>query len=146
MSNRLSRDTEDAAKVLSALRDKYHPREMLEEKLSAAEDLRAKLVNVATGVRQWGVKSVGDDTLVSLNGAGSVLVHTDPESGHVLVSKNGAPAEPVALEFDVVNQEWIGVALDPDTVHRPGERHPRKSGLVVLSEHIVALLEPPTSA
>lgn len=131
--------------MFSALRDKYHPREMLQEKLSAAEDLRAKLVNVATGVRQWGVKSVQDDTLVSLNGAGSVLVHTDPESGHVLVSKNGGPPEAVALEFDVVNHEWVGTALDMDTVQRPGERHPRKSGLVALAEHIVRLLEPKPS-
>ena len=142
MSNRLSRDTEDAKKVFSALRDKYHPTELLQEKLSAAEDLRAKLVNVVGGVRQWGIKSVGDDTLVSLNGAGSVLVHTDPETGHVLASKNGAELEPVPLEFDVVDDEWVGTALDPDTVPRPGERHARKSGLLTLAEHIARLLEP----
>lgn len=130
--------------MFSALRDKYHPSEMLREKLSAAEDLRAKLVNVVSGVRQWGVKSVGDDTQVSLNGAGSVLVHTDLESGHVLISKNGGAAEPVALEFDVVNQEWTGAELDPDTVQQPGERHPRKSALVALAEHIVSLLGPAT--
>ena len=72
MSNRLSRDTEDAAKVLAAFRDKYHPRETLAEKLSAAEDLRAKLINVVTGVRQWTIKAMGDDTLVTLNGAAGV--------------------------------------------------------------------------
>lgn len=145
MSNRLSRDTEDAAKVLSALRDKYHPREMLREKLSAAEDLRAKLVNVATGIRQWGVKAIEDDTLVSLNGAGSVLVHTDTETGQLQVAKSGGEPELVDLEFDVINQEWVGREIDTDTVLRPGERHPRKPALLALCEHIVRLLEPPTT-
>ena len=87
MSNRLSQDTEDAAKVLAAFRDKYHPHETLHEKLSAAEDLRAKLVNVTSGVRQWSIKSAGDDTLVSLNGAGVVHVHTNPQTGQIQLSR-----------------------------------------------------------
>jgi hypothetical protein len=142
MSNRLSRDTEDAAKVLSALRDKYHPKEMLAEKLSAAEDLRAKLVNVVTGVRQWGVKAIEDDTLVSLNGAGSVLVQTDGETGQTYVTKSGGEPELVELEFDVINQEWVSRHLDDELVLNPGERHPRKPALVTLCAHIVRLLEP----
>src|SRR3954468_163767 len=100
MSNRLSRDTEDAAKVLSALRDKYHPRETLREKLSAAEDLLAKLVNVTTGVRQWSVKAAGNDTLVTLNQAGTVRVRIDPETGQVQLSMDGITFHAPALEFD----------------------------------------------
>src|SRR6187549_4307525 len=108
MSNRLSRDTEDTAKVLSALRDKYHPRETLREKLSAAEDLRAKLINVATGVRQWSIKAVGDDTLVTLNEAGTVRVHTDPETGQIRLSKDDGAFHAPALRYDPVLHEWTG--------------------------------------
>ena len=146
MSNRLSRDTEDAAKVLAALRDQYHPQETLAEKLSASEDLRAKLVNVTGGVRQWGVKSFGDDTLVSLNAAGSVRIHTDPATGYVLVGKEGDPFEPARLEYDPVVHDWIGSEVDTDLVLPQGERRPRKSALVALCEQIVALLgKPPES-
>jgi len=140
MSNRLSRDTEDAAKVLAAFRDKYHPHETLREKLSAAEDLRAKLVNVTTGVRQWSVKSIADDTLVSLNDAGAVHVHTDPKTGMIQLSKDGHSWQSPALEYDVFNHEWLGSELDPDIVLPPGERRPRKAALVALAEHIVRLL------
>jgi hypothetical protein len=146
MSNRLSRDTEDAAKVLAALRDKYHPRETLKEKLSASEDLRAKLVNVVTGLRQWGIKSVGDDTLVTLNDAGTVRVHTDIETGQILVGVDQSAFQAPALEYDVVNHEWVGAEHDTDTVHPPGEKFPRKSALVALTEQIVRLLDKPTSA
>ena len=140
MSNRLSRDTEDAAKVLAALRDKYHPGETLAEKLSAAEDLRAKLVNVVTGVRQWSIKATGDDTLVTLNDAGTVRVHTAPETGLVQVSANGSEFQPALLEYDPVNHEWIGSEVDTDIVLPPGERRQRKSALVALTEQIVRLL------
>jgi hypothetical protein len=140
MSNRLSRDTEDAAKVLAALRDKYHPHETLREKLSAAEDLRAKLVNVTTGVRQWSIKAAGDDTLVTLNQAGTVRVRTDPETGHVQVSADETTFYPALLEYDSVNQQWIGSEIDIDLILLPGERRPRKSALVALAEQIVSLL------
>lgn len=146
MSNRLSRDTEDAAKVLVALRDKYHPREALREKLSASEDLRAKLVNVASGLRQWSIKSLGDDTLVTLNDAGTVLVHTDPATGHILVGLQGTTLETPALEYDAVSHDWIGREADPHIAHAPGERLPRKSALVALTEHIVQLLDKPNQS
>jgi hypothetical protein len=140
MSNRLSQDTEDAAKVLAAFRDKYHPHETLQEKLSAAEDLRAKLVNVASGVRQWSIKSAGDDTLVSLNGAGVVHVHTDPQTGQLQLSKDGKSWQSPLLEYDVFNHEWTGSEFDLDIVLPPGERRPHKAALVALAEHVVRLL------
>jgi hypothetical protein len=140
MSNRLSQDTEDAAKVLAAFRDKYHPHETLHEKLSAAEDLRAKLVNVTGGVRQWSIKSAGDDTLVSLNGAGVVHVHTNEQTGQIQLSKDGKSWESPPLEYDVFNHEWIGSEVDPDIVLPPRERRPHKAALVALAEHIVRLL------
>jgi hypothetical protein len=142
MSNRLSRDTEDAAKVLAALRDKYHPRETLAEKLSAAEDLRAKLINVTTGVRQWSIRAAGDETVVTLNQAGSVRVRTDPETGHVQVSSDGAAFQASPLEYDPVHHEWIGTEIDTDLVLPPGERRPRKAAIVALAEQIVRLLDP----
>ncbi len=145
MSNRLSRDTEDAAKVLAALRDKYHPHETLREKLSAAEDLRAKLVNVATGLRQWSIKSVGDDTLVTLSDAGTVLVHTDTETGQILVGLQGSALQAPALEYDAVHHDWIGSEPDPDIAQAPGERLPRKSALVALTERIASLLDKPSA-
>ncbi|MEI9941858.1 MAG: hypothetical protein WDO69_31985 [Pseudomonadota bacterium] len=144
MSNRLSRDTEDAAKVLSALRDKYHPHETLREKLSAAEDLRAKLVNVATGVRQWSIKAAGDDTLVTLSQAGTVRVHTDPETGQIRLSADETTFHAPALEYDPVLHEWIGSEFDTELVLPPGEKRPRKAALVALTERIVSLLEKPT--
>lgn len=140
MSNRLSRDTEEAAKVLSALRDKYHPRETLREKLSAAEDLRAKLVNVTSGVRQWSVKAIGDDTLVTLNQAGTVRVRTDPETGQIRLSVDESNFVAPALEYDAVLHEWVGTEFDTDLVQPPGEKKPRKAALVALTECIVALL------
>ncbi|HYQ45749.1 MAG TPA: hypothetical protein VER11_27440 [Polyangiaceae bacterium] len=140
MSNRLSRDTEDAAKVLSALRDKYHPRETLREKLSAAEDLRAKLVNVTSGVRQWSVKAAGDDTLVTLNQAGTVRVGTDPETGQIRLSVEDGTFVAPAIEYDPVMHEWVGTEFDTDIVQPPGEKRPRKAALVALTERIVELL------
>jgi hypothetical protein len=145
MSNRLSRDTEDAAKVLSALRDKYHPHETLREKLSAAEDLRAKLINVTSGVRQWTVKAAGDDTLVSLNQAGTVRVQTDPETGQIRLSTDGLTYHAPALEYDPVLHEWVGSEFDSELVQPPGEKRPRKAALVALTERIVSLLEKPNS-
>jgi len=145
MSNRLSRDTEDAAKVLAALRDKYHPRETLAEKLSAAEDLRAKLINVTTGVRQWSIKAAGDDTLVSLNQAGTVRVHTDADTGQIRVSKDESSFHVPALEYDAVQHEWVGSEFDTEIVLPPGEKRPRKAALVALTECIVGLLEKPNS-
>ncbi|MEO6602367.1 MAG: hypothetical protein ABIQ16_20970 [Polyangiaceae bacterium] len=145
MSNRLSRDTEDAAKVLAVLRDKYHPRETLREKLSASEDLRAKLVNVASGLRQWSIKSAGEDTLVTLNDAGTVRVRTDPETGLVRVSADESTFHTPAIEYDVVNHEWVGSEHDTDTVQPPGEKYPRKSAIVALTEQIVRLLDKPAS-
>ncbi|HEY0465036.1 MAG TPA: hypothetical protein VGC79_12540 [Polyangiaceae bacterium] len=145
MSNRLSRDTEDAAKVLSALRDKYHPRESLRERLSAAEDLRAKLINVTTGVRQWSIKAVGDDTLITLNQAGSVRVRTDPETGQILLSTDGNTFQAPALEYDPVLREWVGSEFDAEIVHPPGEKRPRKAALVALTERIVSLLGEPSA-
>src|SRR4051794_7517458 len=141
MSNRLSRDTEDAAKVLSALRDKYHPRETLREKLSAAEDLRAKLINVTTGVRQWSIKAAGDDTLVTLNQAGTVRVRTDPESGQLQLSTDETTFHAPALEYDPVLHEWVGSEFDAEIVQPPGEKRPRKAAVVALTERIVSLLE-----
>jgi hypothetical protein len=141
MSNRLSRDTEDATKVLAALREKYHPHETLKEKLSASEDLRAKLVNVVTGLRQWSIKSDGEDTLVTLNGAGTVRIRTYPETGLVRVSADESTFHSPALEYDVVNHEWVGSEHDTNTVQAPGERLPRKSALVALTEQIVRLLD-----
>lgn len=143
MSNRLSRDTEDAAKVLSALRDKYHPRETLREKLSAAEDLRAKLINVTTGVRQWSVKAAGDDTLLTLNQAGTVRVHTDPETGQIRVSADERTFHAPALEYDPVLREWVGTEFDSEIVQPPGEKRPRKAALVALTECIAGLLGGP---
>jgi hypothetical protein len=140
MSNRLSRDTEDAAKVLSALRDKYHPRETLPEKLSAAEDLRAKLVNVASGVRKWSVKSAGEDTLITLQDAGVVHVHTDGDSGQIQLSMDGTSWQRAPLEYDPVSREWVGSELDAEIVLPPGERRPHKSALVALAEELVRLL------
>ncbi len=140
MSNRLSRDTEDAAKVLAAFRDKFHPRELLAEKLSAAEDLRAKLVNVTSGVRQWSVKALGDDTVISLNGAGAVHVRTDPETGQVQLSADGQAWVEPALEYDVFNHEWVGAELDSDLVLPPGERRPHQAALLALSQALVRLL------
>jgi hypothetical protein len=140
MSNHLSRDTEHAAKVLSALRDKYHPRESLPEKLSAAEDLRAKLVNVASGIRKWSVKPSGEDTLVSLQDAGSVQVHTDAETGSILLSTDGTNWQLAALEYDPVNHEWVGSELDAEIVLPPGERRPHKAALVALAEELVRRL------
>jgi hypothetical protein len=140
MSNHLSRDSEDAAKVLSALRDKYHPHETLPEKLSAAEDLRAKLVNVACGVRRWSVKSAGDDTLITLQGAGVTHVHTDTESGQIQLSLDGVSWQRAPLEYDPVSHEWVGQELDQDIVLPPGERRPHKSALVTLAEELVRLL------
>jgi hypothetical protein len=145
MSNRLSRDTEDAAKVLSALRDKYHPRETLQEKLSAAEDLRAKLVNVTTGVRQWSIKAAGDDTLVTLNQAGTVRVSTDPETGQVRVAAGDSTFHAPALEYDPVLHEWVGSEFDSEIVQPPGDKRPRKAALVALTECIVRLLDKPSS-
>ena len=141
MSNRLSRDTEDAAKVLSAFRDRYHPRETLREKLSAAEDLRAKLINVTTGVRQWSIKAAADDTLVTLNQAGTIRVHTDPETGQIRLSTDGTTFHALALEYDPVLHEWVGSEFDSEVVLLPGEKRPRKAALVVLTESIVGLLE-----
>lgn len=143
MSNRLSRDTEEAAKVLAALRDQYHPRETLGEKLSAADDLRAKLINVATGVRQWSIKADGEDTLVTLNQAGTVRVRTDPETGQVQISADGTTFHTPLVEYDPVYHEWRGSEVDPDIVVPPGDRRPRKSALVALTEQIVRLLEKP---
>lgn len=143
MSNRLSRDTEDAAKVLSALRDKYHPRETLREKLDATEDLRAKLVNVAAGVRQWTVRAAGDDTLVSLNQAGTVRVGTDAETGQIRLSVDGGAFVAPPLEYDPVLHEWVGTEFDTEIVQQPGEKRPRKAALVALTECIVALLASP---
>ncbi len=140
MSNRLSRDTEDAAKVLSAFRDKFHPRELLPEKLSAAEDLRAKLVNVTSGVRQWAVRSLGDDTVISLNGAGAVQVRTDPETGQIQLSVDGKVWAQPALEYDVFNHEWVGAELDSEIVLPPGERRPHQAALVALTQALVRLL------
>jgi hypothetical protein len=141
MSNRLSRETEDAAKVLAALRDKFHPQETLKEKLSAAEDLRAKLVNVAVGVRQWSIKAQGEDTRVTLNGAGTVRVRTNPKTGHVELSADELTFQSAALEYDPVNHDWVGCEPDPDIVASPGDRRPRKSALVALTEQIVRLLD-----
>jgi hypothetical protein len=146
MSNRLSRDTEDAVQVLAALRDKYHPRETLKEKLSASEDLRAKLVNVVSGLRQWSVKSAGDDTLVTLNDAGTVRVRTDPETGLVRVSADESTFHAPALEYDVVSHQWVGSEHDTDTVQPPGEKFPRKSAIVALTEQIVRLLDKQASS
>lgn len=146
MSNRLSRDTEDASKVLAALRDKYHPRETLREKLSGAEDLRAKLINVATGVRQWSIKADGDDTLVTLNEAGTVRVRTDPETGQVQLSADGVTFQTPPLTYDPVNHEWAGSEVDLEIVVQHGERRPRKTALVTLTEQIVRLLEKPATA
>jgi len=143
MSNRLSRDTEDAAKVLSALRDKYHPHETLREKLSAAEDLRAKLINVATGVRQWSIKAAGDDTLVTLNQAGTVRVSTDPETGLLRLTTDESTFHTPLLEYDPVLHEWVGSEFDDDVVHPPGEKRSRKAALVALCECIVELLGRP---
>lgn len=140
MSNRLSRDTEDAAKVLSALRDKYHPRETLREKLSAAEDLRAKLINVATGVRQWSIRAAGEDTLVTLNQAGTVRVRTDAETGQIRVSADESTFHAPAIEYDPVLHEWVGSEFDTEIVQPPGEKRPRKAALVALTECIVELL------
>ncbi|MEO8904072.1 MAG: hypothetical protein ABI488_17185 [Polyangiaceae bacterium] len=140
MSNRLSRDTEDAAKVLAAFRDKYHPRETLAEKLSAAEDLRAKLVNVTAGVRQWTVKAVGDDTQFTLNGAGSVHVRTDPETGLIHVSKDGSTWQATSLEYDSYNHDWVGSELDSEIVVPAGEARPHKAALVTVAEQLVRLL------
>jgi hypothetical protein len=140
MSNRLSRDTEDAAKVLSALRDKYHPRETLREKLSASEDLRAKLVNVANGVRQWSIKAVGDDTLVTLNQAGTVRIRTDLDTGELRLSADESVFVAPALEYDAALQDWVGSEFDSEIVQPPGEKRPRKAALVALTECIVALL------
>ncbi len=143
MSNRLSRDTEDAAKVLSALRDKYHPREALPEKLSAAEDLRAKLVNVATGIRKWTVKSHGEDSLVTLQDTRAVYVHTDEETGQIQLSLDGASFAPAPLEYDPLAREWVGTELDEDVVLAPGEPRPHKSALVALAQAIVSLVGEP---
>jgi hypothetical protein len=140
MSNRLSRDTEEAAKVLAAFRDKYHPHETLQEKLSAAEDLRAKLVSVTSGVRQWTVKSVGEDTLIALKGAGTVQVHTDPKTGRLQLSADGKHWQSPALEYDVFNHEWIGSEVDPDIVIPAGEPAPKKAALVAVAEKLVQLL------
>ena len=145
MSNRLSRDTEDAAKVLSALRDKYHPRETLREKLSAAEDLRAKLINVTTGVRHWSIKATGDDTLVTLNQAGTVRISTDPETGQIRLSADGTTFHAPALEYDPVLHDWVGSEFDPEIVVPPGEKRPRKAALLALTESLVSLLDKPSS-
>jgi len=146
MSNRLSRDTEDAAKVLAALRDKFHPRETLSEKLSAAEDLRAKLINVTVGVRQWSIRAQGDDTQVTLNQAGTVRVRTDPATGNIQVSADDLTFQPAPLEYDPVNHEWVGSEPDPDIVVSPGERRQRKSALVALTEQIVRMLDKPSAS
>ena len=143
MSNRLSRDTEDAAKVLAALRDKYHPQETLGEKLSASADLRAKLINVVTGVRHWSIKADGDDTLVTLNQAGTLRVHTSPDTGQIQISANGVTYHAPALEYDPVHHDWVGSELDPDIVVPQGERRPRKAALLALTEQIVRLLDKP---
>ena len=140
MSNRLSRDTEDAAKVLAAFRDKYHPRETLAEKLSGAEDLRAKLVNVTSGVRQWTVKAIGDDTLVALNGAGSVHVRTDPDTGMIQLSKDARSWQTPPLEYDSYNHEWVSSELDKEIEVPAGEPRPHKAALVALAEQLVRLL------
>jgi hypothetical protein len=140
MSNHLSRDTEYAATVLSALRDQYHPRETLSEKLSDAEDLRAKLVNVVVGVRKWSVKPTGDDTLVSLQDAGTVHVRTDAETGIILLSTDGATWQRALLEYDPVNHQWVGSELDTEVVLAPGERRPKKAALVAVAEQLVRLL------
>jgi hypothetical protein len=146
MSNRLSRDTEDAAKVLAALRDKYHPREILQEKLSAAADLRAKLINVASGVRHWSIRADGDDTLVTLNQAGTVRVHTDPQTAQIRVSADELTFHAPALEYDPVNHDWVGSEFDPEIVVPHGEKRPRKAALIALTEQIVRLLDKPSSA
>jgi hypothetical protein len=44
-----------------------------------------------------------------------------------------------------VNHEWVGSEHDPDTVHPPGEKFPRKSAIVALTEQIVRLLDKPES-
>ena len=143
MSNRLSRDTEDAAKVLTALRDKYHPREALPEKLSAAEDLRAKLVNVATGIRKWTVKSQGEDSVITLQDAGTVHVHTDEETGQIQLSLDGASWTEAPLEYDPLAREWVGTSLDSDVEILPGEPRPHQAALVALAAAIVRLVGEP---
>jgi hypothetical protein len=140
MSNRLSRDTEDAAKVLTALRDKFHPLEALPEKLRAADDLRTKLINVATGVRKWSVKAAHDDTLVTLQGAGTVHIRTDPKTAQIQVSLDGASWLSALLEYDPVNHEWVGSELDMDIVLPAGEWRPHKAALVALCDQLVQLL------
>ena len=140
MSNRLSRDTEDAAKVLSAFRDKYHPRETLAEKLSAAEDLRAKLVNVTSLVRKWTVKAIGDETRLTLDDAGSVRVRTDPETGLIQLCKDGGTWQVPPLEYDAYNHEWVGSELDRAIEVPAGEARPHKAALVALAEELVRLL------
>ena len=146
MSNRLSRDTEDAAKVLAALRDQYHPRETLKERLSAAADLRAKLINVAAGVRQWSVKVSGEDTLITLNQAGTVRVHTDPETGQIQLSADETTFHDPGLQYDPVSHEWLGREVDLEVLVPHGERRPKKAALVALTEQIVRLLEKPASS
>jgi hypothetical protein len=143
MSNRLSRDSEDAARVLSALRDEYHPHEALPEKLSATEHLRAKLVNVASGIRKWTIKSAGDDTMVSLQDAGTVHVRTDTRTGQIELSLDGKTFQPALLEYDPVIREWVGSELDPEIVLPAGERRPHKAALVALAEQLVSLLGKP---
>jgi len=136
MSNRLSRDTEEAAKVLAALRDRRHPDETLAERLTEADNLRAKLVNVASGLSKWTVSSQGDDTLITLAGSGSVRVHTDEKTGLIHVGRVDQPLEGAPLVTDV----------DTEIEVAPGDRRPRKAALVVLAEQIVTLLESAPSA
>jgi len=146
MSNRLSRDTEEAAKVLAALRDRRHPDETLAERLTEADNLRAKLVNVASGLSKWTVSSQGDDTLITLAGSGSVRVHTDEKTGLIHVGRVDQPLEGAPLVFDPVNHAWFGTDVDTEIEVAPGDRRPRKAALVVLAEQIVTLLESAPSA
>jgi hypothetical protein len=97
-------------------------------------------VNVVSGVRKWSIKPSGDDTLVTLQDAGVVHVHTDPETALILLSTDGVSWQPATLEYDPVNHEWVGSELDTDIVLPPGERRPHKAALVALAEHLVRLL------
>ena len=99
---------------------------------------------MTSGVRQWSVKAAGEDTLLALNQAGTVRVHTDPETGQIRLSTDERTFHVPALEYDPILREWAGSEFDSEIVQPPGEKRAPKAALVALTECIVRLLDSPS--
>jgi len=55
-------------------------------------------------VRHWSIEAAGEDTFVTLDQAGTVRVHTDPETGQIRLSTDGTTFHAAALDYDPLLQ------------------------------------------